>query len=266
MVRRAFIVTDIEGTAGVTSHRDETYADAKYLDHARRLATAELNAAVEGLVAAGVEDVLVMDGHGAGGLWYEDVHPAVKLLHGRPLAPRQFWDGIVDEYEVGLIVGQHAMAGVRSSNMNHTQSSTSIDAIVLNDRPIGEIAQLALYHGAVGMPFIFLSGEEDACREAEELIPGITTASVKRGIGRHSAISLSPQEARDRIRRGAEEAVERHRRTPVAPLVWPPPYVLRKRYFYTDDADAAARAPAAERVDTQTVLVRGEHIRDVVYA
>lgn len=266
MVQRAFIVTDIEGTAGVTSFRDETYADARYLDHARRLATAELNAAVEGLVAAGVEDVLVMDGHGVGGLWYEDVHPAVKLLHGRPLAPRQFWDGIVDEYEVGLIVGQHAMAGVRSSNMNHTQSSLSIDSIVLNDRTIGEIAQLALYHGAAGMPFIFLSGEADACREAEDLISGITTAAVKRGIGRHSAISLSPREARERIRRGAQEAVEHHLRTPVAPLAWPPPYVLRKRYFHTDDADAAARAAGAERVDAQTVEIRGDRIRDVVYA
>lgn len=264
-MQKAFIVTDLEGTAGVTSFRDETHLDSKYLDHARRLATAELNAAVDGLVAAGVTDVLVFDGHGAGGLWYEDIHPQARLLHGRPLAPRSFWAHIADSYEVGLIVGQHAMAGVRSSNMNHTQSSERIYSITLNGKPIGEIAQLALYHGAAEMPFIFLSGEEEACREARELIPGITTVAVKEGIGRHSAISLSSQEARSRIRRGVEEAVKQHRARPVEPLKWPAPYVLVKRFMNTDDADSAASSADAVRLDERTVEIRGDSIRELIY-
>lgn len=263
-MNRAFVVTDLEGTAGVTSFTQETYADARYLDRARRLATAELNAAVEGLVEGGVDDILVWDGHGPGGLYYEDLHRAVKIMHGRPFAPHRFWDPIADEYEVGLIVGQHAMAGVRSSNMNHTRSSTSIDSTSLNDEVIGEIAQVALYHGAAGMPFIFLSGEVDACREAEALIPGITTVAVKKGLGRDSAISLAPAEARSRIHEGVRKALEQHRATPVSPLTREGPYVLRKRFFHTDAADAAAERPGAERVDDLTVIFRGDHIRDVI--
>jgi D-amino peptidase len=264
-VKSAFIVTDLEGTAGVTSFTGQTRPDARYLDRSRRLATAELNAAVEGLVERGVEDILVLDGHGCEGLWYEDVHPAVKLVHGRPHAPHSVLDPIVDRYEVGLIIGQHAMAGVRSGNMNHTQNSQLIDYIKINGEVVGEIAQWALYYGAAGLPFIFLSGETDACAEAAKLIPQIETAAVKQGLSRNSAISLSPQEARRLIREGAGRAVDRHREAPVGPTVWPGPFVLEKRFFYTDAADAAADAPDAERVDAQTVRFRSADVRPLVY-
>lgn len=264
-MKSAFIVTDLEGTAGVTSFTGQTRQDARYLDRSRRLATAELNAAVEALTERGVDDILVLDGHGCEGLWYEDVHPAVKLIHGRPHAPHSVLDPIIDRYDVGLIIGQHAMAGVRSGNMNHTQNSLLIDYIKINGTVIGEIAQWALYWGVVGMPFIFLSGEKDACAEARDLIPDMETVAVKQGLSRNSAISLSPVEARRLIGEGVARAVDRHRSTPVRPTVWPGPYVLEKRFFYTDAADAAADSPDAERVDDQTVRFRSEAIRPLVY-
>ncbi|HEX3812590.1 MAG TPA: M55 family metallopeptidase [Mycobacteriales bacterium] len=264
-MKSAFVITDLEGTAGVTSFTEEAYADAKYLDRARRLATAELNAAVEGLLAVGVADILVWDGHGAGGLWYEDLHPAVRLIHGRPSPPISVIAGVVDGYEAGIIIGQHAMAGVASSNMNHTQSSTHIDHITLNGQRIGEIAQSALFWGAAGMPFVFLSGEQAACDEAVRLIPGIGTAAVKQGLGRGSAISVSASEARNRITAGISRAAEHHRAHPIPPTVWDAPYVLEKRFFHTDAADASAAAPGAERVDGQTVRFHGDDIRSVIY-
>lgn len=264
-MKSAFIITDLEGTAGVTSFAGETRPDARYLDRSRRLATAELNSAVDALVERGVEDILVLDGHGCEGLWYEDIHASVKLIHGRPHAPHSVLDPIIDRYDAGLIVGQHAMAGVRSGNMNHTQNSLLIDYIKINGRLVGEIAQWALYWGCADMPFIFLSGDTDACTEARELIPEIETVAVKQGLSRNSAISLSPLEARRLIREGVGRAVDRHRAEAVRPTAWPGPYVLEKRFFYTDAADAAADSPDAERVDSQTVRFGSDHIRSLVY-
>ncbi len=79
--------TDMEGVAGIVSFEQQSYADGKYHDQAMRLATAEVNAAIDGLLKAGVEEVLVFDGHGPGGIDFESLHPAAKLLHGRPAAP-----------------------------------------------------------------------------------------------------------------------------------------------------------------------------------
>jgi len=51
------------------------------------------------------------------------------------------------------------MAGVATSNHNHTQSSRNIDYYKLIGQMIGEIAQCALYFGDFDQPLIFLSGE-----------------------------------------------------------------------------------------------------------
>lgn len=262
---KVFMGTDLEGVAGVVSFTEQTYSDGRYNDAAKRLLTAEVNAAVEGLVSAGVEDVLVSDGHGPGAIWFEDLHPAASLLHGRPVALRAVCDAVIAGYDVCVMIGQHAMAGVATGNLSHTQSSRSIDCYTLNGKKIGEIAQFALYYGALGLPLIFVSGDEAACAEAEALIPGITTVAVKKGLSRESAISLSAVEARRRIREGIELAIERQESEPLPPLRWEGPFVLEKRFFYTHHADAAASQPGVERVDSQTVRLYGESIMDIIY-
>jgi D-amino peptidase len=262
---KVFVGTDLEGVAGVVTFHSQTSPDGGGYEAAKRLLTAEVNAAVEGMLAEGVEEVLVCDGHGPGAIHYESLHVDAKLLHGRPLAPREIRDRVISQYDVCMMIGQHALAGNPLANMNHTQNSRSVDSYRLNGTPIGEIAQFALYHGALGMPLIFLSGDEEACREAEEQIPGITTAAVKQSLSRNSAISLSPAKSHELIRTGAAAAIRRQRKNPLPPVVWPGPYVLEKRFFHTDTADAAASAPGVERVDGQTVRLRSEDIRDIIY-
>jgi D-amino peptidase len=264
-MKSIFIVTDLEGTAGVVSFADQSAADGRYYDAAKKLATAEVNTAVEGLLAAGVEDILVWDGHGAGGIAFEELHPAARLLHGRPMPPWSRLEHVIRRCEAVAMIGQHAMAGVITGNQNHTQNSRTVDYYKLNGRPIGETAQIALYFGALGLPLIFLSGDADACREAEALVPGIVTVAVKEGVGRGAAISLSAAAARGRIRAGIAAAVRQQASAPIPPLVWPGPYLLEKRFFHTDVADAAASQPGVERVDSQTVRLRGDDIRDIIY-
>ena len=262
---KVYIGTDLEGVAGVVSFVPQTSPAGRYYEAAKKLLTAEVNAAIEGMVEMGVDDILISDGHGWGAMVFEDLHPAAKLIHGRPMAPREVRNKFIEKYDVCIMLGQHAMAGVATANMNHTQNGLSIDYYKLNGKPIGEIAQFSLCQGALGLPMIFLSGDDAACREAEELIPGVTTASVKYGLGRNCAISLSAPQAHNRIREGIKKAIKKQQEHPLAPLVWPGPYVLEKRFFHTDIADGAASTPGAERVDNQTVRFHSDNIQDIIY-
>lgn len=264
-MKSVYVMTDLEGVAGVVTFHKQTSPGGEYYEQAKKLLTAEVNAAVDGMLEEGVEDILIADMHGPGAICFEDLHPKAKLLHGRPLGPRAVIDEVVKDYDACMNIGQHAMAGTQTGDMNHTQSSASVDSYKLNGKPIGEIAQFALYRGSFGQPVIFLSGDEAACKEIEELIPGVTAVAVKKGVGRNSAISLSAAEARERIRAGVKAAVRKYRQSPIAPLVWDPPFVLEKRYFHTDTADGAAVAPDVERVDSQTVRLRSDNIRDIIY-
>lgn len=262
---KILMMTDLEGVAGVVSFESQSYPSGTYYEDAKKLLTGEINAAIEGLIAAGVDDVLVIDGHGAGGIVFEELHPAAKLMHGRPLAPLTVRNQIMADYDAGVLIGQHAMAGVVDANQNHTQTSRHIDYIKLNGVPIGETAQFALQCGALGLPLIFLSGDHAACREAEALVPGITTAAVKQGLSRNSAISLSKEAARELIRTRIQAAVQKQHTAPIEPLVWAPPYVLETRYFHTDTADQKTAQPGVERVDGQTIRIRGDDILDIIY-
>jgi len=262
---KVYVGTDLEGVAGVVTFYKQTLPGNAQYETAKKLLTAEINAAVDGMLEMDVDDILVTDGYGPGAVAFEDLHPAANLLHGRPLAPRTVRDVVVRTYDVCIMIGQHAMAGVMDGSMNHTQSSQTIDSYTLNGQPIGEIAQFALYQGALGLPMIFLSGDEAACAEVQGLIPGVTAVSVKKGLSRNSAISLSAQKARERIREGVKAAIAKQKTDPLPPFTLPGPYVLEKRYFHTDSADSAASAPGAERVDSQTVRIRSDSITDIIY-
>jgi len=256
------IMTDLEGVAGVFSFEQQAFPDGKYFEAAKRLLTAEVNAAVDGALAAGAEDIVVIDGHGAGGICYEMLHDQARVMQGDIGLTRA---DLYRCFDATCIVGQHAMEGTADGNLNHTQSSTSVFWYKLNGTPIGEAAQWALFMGALDVPTIFLSGDHAACREAEQQVPGITTAAVKQGVSRRGAISLSPAHARALIRQKMQQAIDKQRAEPVAPLKWPGPYRLEICYKHTNHADGR-QAQGWQRVDSKTVAIEAKHILEIIYS
>jgi len=65
---RVFVVSDMEGVAGIVQWQQVTGGHAMY-EEGRRLYTGEINAAVRGAKAAGASEIVVMDCHGAGEGW-----------------------------------------------------------------------------------------------------------------------------------------------------------------------------------------------------
>ena len=263
---RIIIFTDIEGVSGVTSFEDQAASTGKYYEQAKKLLTAEVNSAVDGIVEAGATDILVVDGHGAGGICFEDLHPAAKLLHGKPLPLCHIYAELSAEYDAAMIIGQHAKCGIENGNLNHTQSQVVIEYYKLNGKEIGEIAQLALGCGVYDIPVIFLSGDKAACDEAKEIIPGITTAIVKYGLTRTAAISLSTHEARRRIYENAKESLKKQKTQPTNPVKWPGPYVMEIRYLFTDTADSTSMNPLYERIDAKTVRLQSDDLLKILDA
>ena len=259
------MMTDLEGVAGVVSFESQAYADGQYYEAAKKLLTYEINATVDGLLQAGATEIIVIDGHGPGAISFEDLHPEAKLIHGRPLAPQKVRDELYKDADAAIMIGQHSMAGTQNGNMNHTQNSRTVEYYKLNGKMIGEIAQFALYMGALNIPMIFLSGDDAACKEAEELIPGIVTATVKTGLSRNSAMSLSKEKSHELIREKSFEALQNFQKTPLAPLSWQGPFILGKRFFQTDVADSVASQEGVKRIDSQTVQSKSDNICDIIY-
>jgi D-amino peptidase len=221
-VKRIYIVTDMEGVAGVQNAEQWLGPEGRYYDVGRKLLTLEVNAAIEGFFAGGATEVVVADGHGAGAMNIELLDPRAQLERGWAAG----WPGpslLSGDFDAVAWVGQHAKAGTPFAHLAHTQSWNYRD-LAINGVSIGELGQLAMCASELGVRSIFAAGDKALSEEARALVPGIETVWVKRGTtpGRGdeltaeayarrnaNAIHLQPERARALIRAGAERAIRR---------------------------------------------------------
>ena len=260
-LKSVYMITDMEGVAGVDEwdprHRDDAAEARGVYDRAeiQRLLTGEVNAAAEGLFAAGFEEVTINDGHGAGRtILVEELVSGVRIARGtmRPQTLIGFHEG----HQALVQVGMHAMAGTAGACLAHTMSK---DGTVyrVNGREIGEMQYAAYQTGQVGVPWIYTCGDGHACRESEAWVPGIVTAAVKEGLSEQSAVHLAPLDARALIRETIQEAVAKFDQ--IAPLVAATPIVLEIQRSTPQPA-----RPGAERVDDYTQRWTGDDFRQIV--
>ncbi len=261
---KIYVVCDLEGVAGVVDHPQQCQWDvargwyAPYLAQARRLATLELNALVEGALEGGATEVVAWDGHGnfPGGLDVEIVHPACKVVLGAG-------DGGpagLDESFAGLFqLGLHAMAGARRAVLAHSFDG-SIAGYWVDDLRVGEIWMNLYTAGLSHVPCVFLSGDRAAADEVQALVPEVEVAVVKEGLADAAgalsvspALSLSPEKARTVIREAARRAMDKI--GSVAPFRPEPPFRLRAQFTAERFAEGRIGRPNARRLDPCTVEI-----------
>jgi len=218
---KVYLMTDMEGVAGVLNFHEWTSPGTLYYDMAKEFLTQEVNAAVAGLFEGGATEIHVIDAHGPGGINVRMLDPRAEISRGwgNPVWPL----GLDKSYDFVVWVGQHAKACTEFGHLCHTQSLGYIDESV-NGVSIGEFGELAMCASEVGVRAIFGTGDLAFTKEAQALVPGIETVAVKCGLkpgtgadldedayGRHvgSARHLHPERARRLIREGALRAIRR---------------------------------------------------------
>src|ERR1035437_7285173 len=250
--KAVFVITDAEGVGGVC-RQDQT--DPKDQEM-RQLLTGETNAAVEGFLAGGAEEVIVWDGHdGSQTLSTLTIHPRAKLLMGA-LGPSMLMDR---HFSAVAYVGQHSKANVRGCIMAHSFSSLGIQNMLLNGKPVGEIDVIAAMAGHFGTPVIMLSGDQAAANELHEIVPGAELAVVKEGIGRYTCISLSATAARDAIREAAHRSMSKI--GAIKPYIVSSPVTLQVEYTTRNSLPVGSEMRVgAEVLDDRTIRFRGKNI------
>ena len=238
---KIYIMTDIEGVAGVINMLDWCVPEGRYYETGKELLTREVNAAIEGFCAAGATELVVADGHGHGAIHPGLLDPRAEYMRGWPGGYPYLLD---HTYDAVAWVGQHAMSRAEYAHLAHTGSFAKLEYLV-NGVAVGEFGQLAMCAGELGVCSIFGSGDRAFCFEAQALVPGFETVEVKRGstpgkgdecdaeaYANHNlaAIHLHPAQARARIAAGAKRALQRFALQRFGLLSVPPPYEMIKRF------------------------------------
>ena len=254
---KVLISVDMEGISGVVTS-DHISSEHKEYERFRKLMTAEANAAIEGALAGGAEQIIVNDSHaGMANILIEELNPAAQLISGSP-KPFSMMQGIGPDVDGVFLVGYHAASGTGAAVLEHTWSGRLVE-VRLNDRMVGEMGLNAALAGAYGAPVLLVTGDRAIAEEARALLGEIETVAVKEGITRSAARCLHPEVARQRIRQAAERALS----LTIPPFVVLPPITLRIVFLRALHADMAALVPGSRQVDGRTVEWTGEDMPTV---
>lgn len=237
---------DMEGTSGIV-HPTETNPGRYDYERGRALLTAEANAAVAGVFDAEPDAVVwVADAHGSfRNILPEDLDRRAHLVRGRP-RPLGMLAGLDEHTDAVLLVGYHARAGAGPAVLAHTMSDAILDVRVAG-RSLGEIGLNVAMAGHLDAPVVLLSGDDSACAEFSALVPSGLTVAVKQTLGQAAAVALHPQEARERLRHAAAEAIAR--RASISPAKMAGPLDVEVDLYGPYMVDLATLVPGVTRVD-----------------
>lgn len=243
---KVLISVDMEGISGIV-HPTETNPDRYDYERGRALMTADANAVITGVLdAEPAAVVLVADAHGPfRNLLPEELDRRAHLVRGKP-RPLGMLGGLDEHTDAVLLVGYHARAGRGPAVLAHTMSDNVLDVRVAG-RSMGEIGLNAAMAGHLGVPVVLLSGDDIACAELGDLVPSAVTVAVKQALGQAAAVVLHPEEARDRLRRAAAEAMTR--RAGVSPLTLAGPLDVEVDLYGTYMVELATLVPGVSRAE-----------------
>lgn len=210
---KVYIFADMEGCTGI-ERATQLRAEEGQPSEGVIAMEDDINACVAACIEAGATEVVVRDGHSSGtNVRPARIDPRAQLIQG-PSRSARFPN--LKGAEAIILLGYHAKSLTTNAVLAHSYSSQSIQRMFLNGREIGEIGIDAAIAGEHGVPVVLVIGDDQACEEAREWIPGVVTCATKVGTGPQRAQLLPPTIARQRIREATIRALQQ--RHWIAPL------------------------------------------------
>lgn len=214
--------------------------------------TREVNAAIEGALAGGADEVIVNDSHDAQrNLIPEELHVEARYINGND----KFFGMMqgIDREGIGAVffTGYHAKAGTPAAPLAHTWCGYLQD-VRFDGVSTGEFGINAAIAGHFGVPVTLVTGDEKAVAQTRDILgEQLVGVVVKEGISTFSAVNLHPEKARQLIRDGAERAVQAAQ--DAKPYVLPAGVRVELEFDHQARADQTLLMPGVERVGERTV-------------
>jgi len=245
---KVYISVDIEGITNVT-HWDETELHHDAHEAAARQMTAETLAACRGAIAAGATEIYIKDAHdSARNILAEEMPEEAILIRGWTNAPESMMVGMDETFDAAVFIGYHSGAYYGGNPLSHTMNTRN-NYMKINGMPIAEFHLNAWVAASLGVPVVFVSGDQELCGLAKELVPDIETVGVKSGIG-NATFNMSASKACRLIEEGVKAGLEK---VDSCRIKEPETYEVEISFKENVQAYRASFYPGVDQVDTKTV-------------
>lgn len=262
---KVLVLYDMEGVSGASSVRHTDFGAEPEYTEGRKSLTADVNAAIAGLKAAGATEIVVVDGHGSGNSQGPDVLEAELLPPARMISRDRPFDIYMDSYDQSIdaivAVAMHAGAGNPEGFLSHTYTIEDVQYRV-NGVPFNESMILAMGAARFGIPLIMVSGDDRLEKEIQRYLPWVKYAAGKRAMGRAKAEPFAREEVSRRIEKAAREALLGLDSARL-PEKFPGPYRFALTFQDESQASTVARLQGAELLaDSISVQIRSNDFEE----
>lgn len=257
---KVYVSVDMEGVAGVVT-ADQLGPGGFEYERFRKFMTKETLAAVNAANAAGAAEVVVSDSHGNGeNLLIEEFPANVRIVRAWPRRGGMM-AGLDSSFDAAIFIGYHASTTNPNGVRAHTFSSAHYARVALNGTAVTEGEFNAAYAGAKGVPVIFASGDDAAVAELKSRLGNIETVETKKALSFHSAETLTPEVAQERIGTGVKGALARLH--DFKPYVIKTPVTLEITFKNYLPAEVLGFLRIVQRIDAHTIRFAGKDMDEV---
>ena len=257
---KIYISADMEGVVGAVSGEQLGPQGFEY-QRFREFMTNEVNAAIQGAIAAGATEIVVSDSHGNGqNLLIEKLPRDILLVRSWP-RPLGMMQGIDSTFAGAVFIGYHSGTTNPEGVRAHTLSSARLADVKLNGLSVSEAGINAAIAGHFNVPVIMVSGDDVVVKETTALLGNIEGATVKWASGFHSAKTIMPEASYQLIRDKVHKAVSRIKDFKAYKLSTP--VKLEVRFKNYRPSEVLSYLSIVERADAHSIRFTGKDIVEV---
>ena len=257
---KIYISADMEGVVGVVTNEQLGPQGFEYARF-REFMTQEVNAAIEGALAAGATEIVVSDSHGNGqNLLIEKLPKDVMIVRAWP-RPLMMMQGIDETFAGAIFIGYHTATTNSQGVRAHTISSARLADVRLKGVSVSEAGLNAAIAGHFNVPVIMVSGDDAVVKETQALLGEVEGAVVKWSSGFHSAKTMTPEASYQLIREKAKRAVGRIK--DFKPYKIAPPIQLDVRFKNYRPSEMLSYLSIVERTDAHSIRFTGKDMVEV---
>ncbi len=207
---KVLLLHDMEGLSGENDWRMITITYPALYAKGRQLLIDDVNAVIAGLFDGGATAVDVTDGHGSGNhepdILLDQLDERAKMIfRDRPFDP---YSDLVEQgaYDAVVNVGMHAKPGSRGF-LSHTYTG-GVEPYI-NGHMVTEPELIGYSWGRVGVPVVFVTGDDKLQADLAEPMPWIECVVVKHAKSASEADLLPLDEVHAEMRSAARRALLR---------------------------------------------------------
>lgn len=256
---KIYISVDIEGITGVTSWDETRHGHADHVWAAEQM-TDETLAASRAAIEMGAKEIYIKDAHDlARNMDIRKFPKEVTLIKGWTQCPESMVAGMDESFDAAVFIGYHSGSGSNGNPLSHTMNVDKPIYIKINGELVSEFIINAYIAAAHDVPVVFLSGDENICRESKELVEDIETVVTKKGLG-GATFNESPEIVLEKIEAGVKEGLNNIQQCKIKPLA---EHTVEIRFKEHEDAHRASFYPEVKLIDDYTVEYKPKDIKEM---